>query len=190
MACFQIGEELMLKHSIQVALLIASSILFLSCGGLGDIILKISTQIVDDADYRLDSVTVSGPGQLSPNTQANYTVNFTFTVLNNGGMVSPFVVLGDDDGGLRFSNDLLVMEQHSEPAPGLGTFTRSMTLTLRCNNDILEGVAGQFGDSGSSGEGDFEVFQVDEAEVFARVQRGKNPPSQAVDSQVMDVACE
>lgn len=182
----------MLRHTIPIGLLIALSTLFLSCGGLGDIVLKIgSGQIVDDADYTLDSVTLSGPSQLSNNAQANYTVTFTFTVLNPGGVISPFVVLGDDDGGLRFDNDLLLLEQHSEANQGPGTYTRSLTMSLRCNGDILEGVqASRFSETGSSGEGHFEVFQTNEAEVFARVQRGKNPPSQAVDSQVMDVACE
>lgn len=181
----------MLRRVIFVGLFLIASGLFLACGA-GNIIISLgSGSIIDDADYTLDSISFSGPSQLSNNAQATYTITFTFTVNNPGGIVSPFVLLGDDDGGLRFNNDLLVLEQHSEINPGVGTFTRSLTMDLKCNGDILEGVpASRFSETGSSGEGDFEVFQVDEAEVFARIQRGARNPTQVIDSPIMDVACE
>jgi hypothetical protein len=182
----------MFRHIVRFGWVFMLSTLLGSCGGAGNIVLQIgSGQIVDDADYTLNSVSFSGPSQLSNNAQATYTVTFTFTVNSPGGIVSPFVILGDDDGGLRFDNDLLVLEQHSEANPGPGTFTRSLAMDLKCDGDILVGVpASRFSETGSSGEGDFEVFQVDEAEVFARVQRGARNPTQVVDSAIMDVACE
>jgi hypothetical protein len=181
----------MLRQVIFISLFLTAITLFLSCGA-ENIVLQIgSGSIIDDADYTLNSISFTGPSQLSNGAQATYTLTFTYTVNNPGGIVSPFVLLGDDDGGFRFDNDLLVEEQHSETNPGVGTFTRSLTMDLKCNGDILEGVpASRFSETGSSGEGDFEVFQVDEAEVFARIQRGARNPSQAIDSGIMDVACE
>lgn len=172
---------------------------FFGCNGglsdFGEIIVQIGTQIIDDADYTLipGSVVLSGPGKIPKNAEREYTVTFDFKVHTAGGMVSPFVLLADWDDVLRGDNDLLVLDQHSETSPGPGTYSRSTKLKLKCggaDGDTVEGVAPTYGKADSSGVGYFILLQVDEAEVFARVQRGKSQPTQVVDSNTMDVWCE
>jgi hypothetical protein len=163
----------------------------MSCGNS----VTISTTIVDDADYVLDSVGIFGPTTIALNTTAEYRINFTFTMRNSGGSVSPYVVLSDFDSGLRFGDDLLVKEQYNEFNPGGGTFTRSITMTLRCNGEEgdrkVEGTgASGFGEVGASDEGDWQLTEVNAADVFARVQRGRESPSQFVDSNTIEVECE
>jgi len=159
------------------------------CAGAGTVI-RIVTALADDADYTLVSVSLSGPGAIAKNGQATYTVTYEFDVHSAGGSVAPFVSLLDDDNFLRFQNDLLVQEQQGGQSPGVGRHTRTLQLTLKCNNDIVEGVAAtQSGQTGSSGEGNVVLFQTDEAEVFARVQRGSSQPTQTIDSQKIDVSC-
>lgn len=166
-------------------------VLLAGCGALGTAVVHLSSQIIDDADYNLVSVTISGPSTIPKNGQATYDVAFTFNVLSaNTAMISPFVLLADNDGGLRFDDDPLVVDQHSEASPGPGQFTRHMSLTLKCNDDIVEGVAAsRFGSVESSAEGYTDIFGTNEAEVYARVQRGQNNPTQSVNSAVMDVWC-
>jgi hypothetical protein len=157
----------------------------LACAG-GTSVVLVPPSSDDSADYTLLSARiVSGPAVIGEGQSAQYDVSYTFERHATGGAVAPWVVGVDDDGAFRLDDDDLAALQSifgglSDPP---GVYQGSGSFTLRCENDEIKGGLG------GSAEGHEDILGVNEAEVVARVQRGFENPTQAVESAPKDVAC-
>jgi hypothetical protein len=176
------------RYAIRFARIGMLATVALLCGcPNGTVTIVISTPASpDDADYTLLSAQItSGPAVIPEGTSAEYVVTYTFERHRQGGAVAPFIVAVDDDGGLRFGDDELTKAQSifgglNDPP---GRYSATGRFRLRCENDEIKGALA------GSGEGHEDIFGVNEAEVYARVQRGEDNPAQFVKSAPIDVAC-
>lgn len=146
----------------------------------------------DDADYTLLGASISNnPGLIAPGAVKEFEITFTYRLNATGGVVSPWVFLLDHDIVARQGHDLLVAKQFSEGATGTppDDYVGRITLRLTCANDEVVGAEEPHG---RSGEGHWALINgIDEAEIFARVQRGRENPTQTVVSLgPIDVWCE
>jgi hypothetical protein len=143
--------------------------------------IRITTGVVDDADYTLLSASLSAPPQPGAGT---VTVVLRYRLNATGGVVSPFVKIFDDDDFLRFNDDGLDQTQFSEGAfsKAPGEYVGTVTFNLTCNGDEVVGALD------GTGEGHADIFGVNEAEIFAIVRSPEGHGE--VTSNTIDLWCE
>ncbi len=157
-------------------------IFFSACDEAG---VKIVRSLAENKNYDIEGVDISGP-DFPP---GRYRIDFTIVTRDSsGGTVLPIVSLIDQDGGLRFGDDLLSQEQ----------FTYSVGLTPDSHHQFAHlelGCSGSLNVVGSpvtrdSGEGKkFFLGFVDSADVYARVQRADGTGSKRSEKMI-SVDCQ
>jgi hypothetical protein len=177
-------------HRFYVQLTLVAAVVFL-CGCSSSVTTAVSPvpTAPDDADYALLSARITGgPAVIPEGKSAEYVITYAFERRRSGGTVAPFILAMDEDSFLRFGDDELSREQSIQvglnDAPG--RYQVVARLQLKCENDEIKGVAAP---AAGSGEGHENMWSVNPAEVYVRVQRAGRYATQFVESNRIDVAC-
>ncbi len=132
---------------------------------------------IDDANYIIENVQVSGPG-----TPGHYALTYDIVVRNNGGAASPVLSLVDEDDVLRFGDDLLYQEQVTAiPAPAaVGRHRLTQFVDLGCSpaRTVIFGTPS----TGVRDSGE------DQAEVYGQISRADG--SGMMRGPVFNVVCQ
>ena len=145
----------------------------------------VNVRVDDNADYTLNSIQVLQP-PAQPGA-GDVTVRIAYDLAATGGNVSPIVWLFDDDGFLRFGDDVVAKGNFVEGAGNLspGSYDGMFTVSLSCDDDEVVGPLD------GTGEGHKELFgNINEAEIRAAAQRPGDANNPIVVSDPVDLWCE
>jgi hypothetical protein len=145
----------------------------------------LNARVADTADYSLNSIQILQP-PAQPGA-GDVTVRIAYDLAATGGNVSPIVWLFDDDGFLRFADDVVAKGNFVEGAGNLapGSYDGMFTFSLSCDDDEVVGPLD------GTGEGHKELFgNINEAEIRAAAQRPGDASNPIVVSDAVDLWCE